>query len=482
MGCVFFHFSCAVQPASGPSQTPTTLQLPCATIAPAPPPPVRPSHPTFRYAANLAAIVRAALAAGAGRVFVLTPPPVDEVACAAHAASTWGAPPGTPPSRTDENAAAYAATALRVAAAEEDPRVVGVDVRSAFLAHPGGWRALLSDGLHLTAGGNGVVHAALAAAVVTAAPELAPESLARAAGGGGVEGRVVPGSHAPPPPLPPPAPPLPPLPVGCRPRVVLLGDEVAEAACKPGGWIARLADAYARTADVVLRGGEGIDSRWAVGLAGDALRCGGGGDGGSLDTRSPLAAAVLLFGGGAAPSRPLLPPLEHASNLCTLAAAALGAGARAVVITTPMPDSAERAVPHAAAARDAVTACGDARVLLADVHSAFLVGGGGRRGEGGVGPPGDGARGRVGSTWVGSGVQVSPPKLLPDAPPLSPDHSPLEQNPADIRRWPDVRRPRSVARGDPGGARLRCAGGGTRGPGGGRAGLDQVGGGGGVRA
>ena len=76
----------------------------------------------------------------------------DEVACAAHAASTWGAPPGTPPSRTDENAAAYAATALRVAAAEEDPRVVGVDVRSAFLAHPGGWRAL--DGL-VTGAGDG---------------------------------------------------------------------------------------------------------------------------------------------------------------------------------------------------------------------------------------------------------------------------------------------------------------------------------------
>ena len=49
---------------------------------------------------------------------------------------------------------------------------------------------------------------------------------------------------------------------GARPAILLLGDSLVQRSFEPGGWGARLAAEYARTADVVLRGYSGYNSRW----------------------------------------------------------------------------------------------------------------------------------------------------------------------------------------------------------------------------
>ena len=47
-----------------------------------------------------------------------------------------------------------------------------------------------------------------------------------------------------------------------RPSILLLGDSLVQRGYEPGGWVSRLANEYARTADVVLRGYAGYNTRW----------------------------------------------------------------------------------------------------------------------------------------------------------------------------------------------------------------------------
>ncbi|XP_077228997.1 SGNH hydrolase-type esterase superfamily protein [Tasmannia lanceolata] len=49
-----------------------------------------------------------------------------------------------------------------------------------------------------------------------------------------------------------------------RPKIVLFGDSITEESFGEGGWGAALASHFSRTADVVLRGYSGYNSRWAV--------------------------------------------------------------------------------------------------------------------------------------------------------------------------------------------------------------------------
>ncbi|CAM8940135.1 unnamed protein product [Rhodiola kirilowii] len=49
-----------------------------------------------------------------------------------------------------------------------------------------------------------------------------------------------------------------------RPRIYLFGDSITEESFDVGGWGAALADHFARTADVVLRGYSGYNTRWAL--------------------------------------------------------------------------------------------------------------------------------------------------------------------------------------------------------------------------
>ena len=52
--------------------------------------------------------------------------------------------------------------------------------------------------------------------------------------------------------------------VKLRPDIVLFGDSITQQSFQPGGWGARLADAYNRHADIVLRGYSGYNTAWAL--------------------------------------------------------------------------------------------------------------------------------------------------------------------------------------------------------------------------
>ncbi|GER24476.1 SGNH hydrolase-type esterase superfamily protein [Striga asiatica] len=49
-----------------------------------------------------------------------------------------------------------------------------------------------------------------------------------------------------------------------RPKIYLFGDSITEESFSDGGWGASLADHFARTADIVLRGYSGYNTRWAL--------------------------------------------------------------------------------------------------------------------------------------------------------------------------------------------------------------------------
>lgn len=49
-----------------------------------------------------------------------------------------------------------------------------------------------------------------------------------------------------------------------RPKIYLFGDSITEGSFGDGGWGASLANHFARTADVVLRGYSGYNTRWAL--------------------------------------------------------------------------------------------------------------------------------------------------------------------------------------------------------------------------
>ncbi|KAG7030909.1 GDSL esterase/lipase [Cucurbita argyrosperma subsp. argyrosperma] len=49
-----------------------------------------------------------------------------------------------------------------------------------------------------------------------------------------------------------------------RPEIVLFGDSLTEQSFSAGGWGAALADTYSRKADVLVRGYDGYNTRWAL--------------------------------------------------------------------------------------------------------------------------------------------------------------------------------------------------------------------------
>lgn len=73
-----------------------------------------------------------------------------------------------------------------------------------------------------------------------------------------------------------------------RPRIYLFGDSITEASFAYGGWGSSLANHFSRTADVVLRGYSGYNTRWALKVKEKVLHP-------SESSRSP--AAVLVFFG-----------------------------------------------------------------------------------------------------------------------------------------------------------------------------------------
>lgn len=102
-----------------------------------------------------------------------------------------------------------------------------------------------------------------------------------------------------------------------RPSIVLFGDSITEEAFGEGGWGSSLANHYSRSADVVLRGYSGYNTRWAARVAGRAV----------ASIAGPVAAVAVFFGANdaALPDRACAPqhvPLdEYGDNLRAICAA-----------------------------------------------------------------------------------------------------------------------------------------------------------------
>lgn len=72
-----------------------------------------------------------------------------------------------------------------------------------------------------------------------------------------------------------------------RPNIVLFGDSITQQSFRSGGWGASLADAYARKADVLVRGYGGYNTRLALFLLHHLF---------PLDSKKPPVATTVFFG------------------------------------------------------------------------------------------------------------------------------------------------------------------------------------------
>ncbi|EER89226.1 hypothetical protein BDA96_10G051800 [Sorghum bicolor] len=101
-----------------------------------------------------------------------------------------------------------------------------------------------------------------------------------------------------------------------RPSIVLFGDSITEEAFGEGGWGASLANHYSRSADVVLRGYSGYNTRWAARVAGRAV----------ASIAGPVSAVTVFFGANdaALPDRACalqhVPLAEYKDNLRAICA------------------------------------------------------------------------------------------------------------------------------------------------------------------
>ena len=124
-----------------------------------------------------------------------------------------------------------------------------------------------------------------------------------------------------------------------RPRFVLFGDSITQQSFRVGGWGARLADRYDRTADLANRGYSGYNTRWALRLLPSVFPKG---------ADSPTL-VTILFGANDA-QRPSskghqpetdglqhVPLDEYSKNLAEIVACVRSVGCSRVLLITPPP-------------------------------------------------------------------------------------------------------------------------------------------------
>ncbi|KAK7302902.1 hypothetical protein RJT34_13799 [Clitoria ternatea] len=78
-----------------------------------------------------------------------------------------------------------------------------------------------------------------------------------------------------------------------RSKIILFGDSITEDSFQFGGWGASLAQHFCRTADVVLRGYSGYNTRWALKVLDRVFPTSPAGDGGN--ETAPMA-VIVFFG------------------------------------------------------------------------------------------------------------------------------------------------------------------------------------------
>jgi lysophospholipase L1-like esterase len=203
---------------------------------------------------------------------------------------------------------------------------------------------------------------------------------------------------------------------------MLVGDSITQQAFNPaGGWGARLADAYARRADIVLRGYSGYTSHHALTTLADRLfppAAGVDGERPASDGPPPPSLITLWFGAndaalpGRGSSSQHVPLDRYEANMAALAraaAAAVAPGSGRVLVIAPPPVHEPGRAAHAAEAYGAppdkpvdrtLAASGEyaaaacraaaaAGVACVDMWSLFQAAGG-REGGGEGGVEGDG--------------------------------------------------------------------------------------------
>ncbi|KAL8130349.1 hypothetical protein V2J09_019504 [Rumex salicifolius] len=129
-----------------------------------------------------------------------------------------------------------------------------------------------------------------------------------------------------------------------RPKIYLFGDSITEESFSDGGWGASLSHHFSRSADIVLRGYSGYNTRWALKVF-DRVFPAGGVDG----SEAPLA-VVVFFGANDAclPDRcsafQHVPLEEYKQNLCSIVSSLKKRWHKTVIflITPPPIDEAAR--------------------------------------------------------------------------------------------------------------------------------------------
>ena len=124
-----------------------------------------------------------------------------------------------------------------------------------------------------------------------------------------------------------------------RPQFILFGDSITQQSFRPGGWGGRLADHYARTADIMNRGYSGYNTRWATRLLPSVFRKG---------AVAPTLVTVLLGANDAQrPSSKGHPPEtdglqhvpldEYSQHLAQIISVVRSVGCSRVLLITPPP-------------------------------------------------------------------------------------------------------------------------------------------------
>ncbi|AES63978.1 putative SGNH hydrolase-type esterase domain-containing protein [Medicago truncatula] len=106
-----------------------------------------------------------------------------------------------------------------------------------------------------------------------------------------------------------------------RPQIYLFGDSITEESFDVGGWGASLSNFFSRTADVVLRGYSGYNTRWVLKVLERVFPVSQGGDSG---TETAPIALTVFFGANDAclPNRcsafQHVPLHDYKENLCSI--------------------------------------------------------------------------------------------------------------------------------------------------------------------
>lgn len=127
-----------------------------------------------------------------------------------------------------------------------------------------------------------------------------------------------------------------------RPNWVLFGDSITQKGSSPGGWVARLQDAYQRRIDVFNRGYSGYNTRWARAILPHMRH---------IMKHAQLVTVFLGANDAALPDLTSavqhVPLSEYRENLKAIISEIQGQGVKHIIMMTPPPVSEPHRMAHA---------------------------------------------------------------------------------------------------------------------------------------